>query len=360
MTSSQHGARVDLGNLTKRFHDGEAAVLDVNLNIKAGCFMTFLGPSGSGKTTTLNMIAGFIRQTVGSVRIDSKDVSDLPPNKRQLGMVFQHYALFPHLSVFENIAYPLRRRRMSEDQIKMKVGNTIKRVHLEGFEKKHPQQLSGGQQQRVAVARAIVYEPPVLLMDEPLGALDRKLREELQLELSRLHRDVGSTFIYVTHDQEEALALSDQIAVFRDGRIEQVGTPEALYSDPANLFVARFLGESNIIHGQRRSGAFVSRHDQVLEVQSAGLPGETEIALLVRPESMRLSGKNGTASGNGLAATVTDIVYLGSSRKIILKTLQGGDDLIAREVSGQYSNIERGAEVFVGWSPNDAKLIRAA
>lgn len=359
MKIAHHGARVDLRNLTKRFLGEQAAVRDVNLAISAGCFMTFLGPSGSGKTTTLNMIAGFIPPTEGSVRIDGQEVSGLPPNKRQLGMVFQQYALFPHLTVFENVAYPLRRRRISEEQVRRQVGETLKRVHLEGLAAKYPSQLSGGQQQRVAVARAIVYQPPVLLMDEPLGALDRKLREELQLELSRLHRDVGSTFIYVTHDQEEALALSDQIAVFRDGRIEQIGTPQDLYADPACLFVARFLGESNIILGRQDADAFVSRHKQVFAVEPTPVAMENETALLIRPESMRISGDGKLAVESSLSATVTDIVYLGASRKIILKASVGGDDLIVRETSGQYSDIRRGGDVLVGWNRRDAKLIRA-
>lgn len=249
VASSRTGAAVRLHGLTKRYA-GRAAVDEVSLDIEVGEFMTFLGPSGSGKTTTLNMIAGFTRATEGSITVDDTNVADLPPHRRDLGMVFQHYALFPHMSVAKNVAFPLEQRKVSKPEIARRVTEALRMVQLDSMADRLPSGLSGGQQQRVALARAVVFNPRVLLMDEPLGALDKKLREQLQTEISRMHRELGITFVFVTHDQEEALALSDRIAVFNDGRIEQVGTPEELYERPATLFVAQFLGESNVFPGR--------------------------------------------------------------------------------------------------------------
>src|SRR5580698_4772396 len=240
------GAAVVLSGLEKRY-DNVGAVRGVSLDIRSGEFLTLLGPSGSGKTTTLMMIAGFEVPSAGDIAIDGRSVVALPPHKRNIGMVFQNYALFPHLTVAENIGFPLKQRGVDRATRARKVAESLELVRLPGYQARTPRQLSGGQQQRVALARAIVFRPRLLLMDEPLGALDKQLRESLQLEMRRLHADLGITFIYVTHDQEEALTMSDRIAVMNEGRIAQVGTPEDLYDRPCDQFVASFIGESNFL-----------------------------------------------------------------------------------------------------------------
>jgi putative spermidine/putrescine transport system ATP-binding protein len=267
---------IKIVNASRLYPGAERPAVDnVSLDIAGGEFMTFLGPSGSGKTTMLSMIAGFVQLSSGSILIDGKDVTTVKPHKRDLGVVFQHYALFPHFTVAANIAYPLEQRRFSKTEITARVKAALEMVHLEEFADRLPRQLSGGQQQRVALARAIVYEPQALLLDEPLGALDKRLRDSMQLEIARMHRELGMTFVFVTHDQEEALTLSDRIAVFNNGRIEQVGTPEELYDKPQTLFVAKFIGESNIFGGDRPGELIVVRPERlVLFDQHAPLPAE--------------------------------------------------------------------------------------
>ena len=242
------GAPVRVAGLTKRY-DEVYAVDDVSIDVQAGEFLSLLGPSGSGKTTILMTIAGFEEPTSGEVFVGDRSMNGVPPNKREIGMVFQRYALFPHMSVFDNVAFPLRRRRTPKKDIAARVRAALAMVEMGGYEARRPAQLSGGQQQRVALARAMVYGPPVLLMDEPLGALDKKLREQVQLELKDLQRRLGTTVIYVTHDQDEALTMSDRVAVLANGRIEQLGTPQDLYERPVNRFVADFVGETNFVGG---------------------------------------------------------------------------------------------------------------
>ena len=240
---------IELKHLTKKFEDGFLAVSDFNLEVKKGEFVTFLGPSGCGKTTTLRMIAGFDLPTEGQILLNGRDITKLPPYQRPINTVFQRYALFPHMNIYENIAFGLRQKKTKEDVIKEKVKKVLDLVDLEGFEGRSVQTLSGGQQQRIAIARALVNEPEILLLDEPLGALDLKMRKEMQLELKQMHDELGITFIYVTHDQEEALTMSDRIVVMSEGRIQQLGTPEDIYNEPKNAFVADFIGESNIFNG---------------------------------------------------------------------------------------------------------------
>ncbi len=260
------GASVVLSGIEKRF-DNVGAVRGVSLDIRSGEFLTLLGPSGSGKTTTLMMIAGFETPTAGDIAIDGRSVVAIPPHRRNLGMVFQNYALFPHLTVADNIGFPLKQRGIDRATRVRLVAESLELVRLPGYQARYPRQLSGGQQQRVALARSIVFHPRLLLMDEPLGALDKQLRESLQLEMRRLHADLGITFIYVTHDQEEALTMSDRVAVMHEGLIAQVGTPEDLYDRPCDRFVASFIGESNFLGGRgarwrgRRVGCRVRRRD---------------------------------------------------------------------------------------------------
>ena len=240
---------IELKHITKNFDDNFTAVDDFNLEVQRGEFVTFLGPSGCGKTTTLRMIAGFEMPTEGEILLNGKDISKLPPNKRPINTVFQRYALFPHLNIYDNIAFGLKLKKLPKAEIEKKVKKALEMVDLEGFEDRRVQTLSGGQQQRIAIARSLVNEPEILLLDEPLGALDLKMRKEMQLELKEMHERLGITFIYVTHDQEEALTMSDKIVVMSEGRIQQIGTPEDIYNEPKNAFVADFIGESNIFNG---------------------------------------------------------------------------------------------------------------
>ena len=273
------------------------ALDDVSLEIKAGEFMTLLGPSGSGKTTMLMTIAGFVEPTSGSVQLDGREIIALPPEKRNFGLVFQGYALFPHMTVEQNVGYPLKIRGVSRGAAEEKIRGVLQLIQLEHLAERYPKQLSGGQQQRVALARALVFEPELLLLDEPLSALDRALRKDLQRELKDIHDRVGTTFIYVTHDQEEALSMSDRIAILRDGRIEQVGTPESLYEQPESIFVANFLGKSNFLPAEIKSKANgelkYSVGNDVFRLSGRRIPklnGEFSIAL--RPERLSLCAKS--------------------------------------------------------------------
>ncbi|WP_405801190.1 ABC transporter ATP-binding protein [Streptomyces sp. NBC_01506] len=356
------GAAVELRQLTKRYGD-RAAVDRVSLDIEVGEFMTFLGPSGSGKTTTLDMIAGFSGTTEGSITVDGVDVAQLPPHRRDLGMVFQHYALFPHMTVAKNVAFPLQQRKVPKAEIAERVAEALRMVRLEGLADRLPSQLSGGQQQRVALARAVVFNPRVLLMDEPLGALDKKLREQLQGEISRMHRELGITFVFVTHDQEEALALSDRIAVFNEGRIEQVGTPEELYERPATLFVARFLGESNVFTGRCTAAGVLTCDGYQLAVPpgTAYEADPEEVALVVRPERMRLlvPGETAPQGHNVLEGSVTEIVYFGAHRRVAVD-LACGERVQLREAAGQEQPLRPGSAARVAWPVERAALVPVA
>jgi putative spermidine/putrescine transport system ATP-binding protein len=354
------GAAVSLTGIGRRYGD-TTAVADVTLHVAPGEFMTFLGPSGSGKTTTLSMIAGFVEPTAGTITIGDDDLSRVPPHKRGIGMVFQHYALFPHMSVADNVAYPLKQRRLPAAERNRLVKETLALVHLEGFANRRPHELSGGQQQRVALARALVYRPPVLLMDEPLGALDRRLREALQLEIKRIHQHVGITFIYVTHDQDEALLLSDRIAVFRDGGIDQVGTAQELYERPTTRFVASFFGDSNILEGQLDDTDGTVRLEQGMTLRTAKTPtgrvGD-RVAVVLRPERVRVLAPGADrAFANRLSGTATDVRYLGNARKVEVTTPAG--QMLAWGPADQLSSISAGDRLDVGWNPDDCTLITA-
>lgn len=326
---SNPGAALTLTGLVKRY-GGTAVVDSIDLDVRPGEFITFLGPSGSGKTTTLNMIAGFVEPDEGAIEVDLVDISHTPPHRRDIGVVFQSYALFPHMTVRENIAYPLqqRRPRLARDEITRMVDEAMAMVELGVFGDRRPGQLSGGQQQRVALARALVFRPKLLLLDEPLGALDKRLRETLQIELRRIHRELGITVVFVTHDQEEALALSDRVVVFNEGRVEQVGTPQEVYERPDSLFVAGFLGDSNIFEGAMSGGVL---HDQVpIYVESTHTADAATI--LVRPEHLSLEndGSPGDPSTNRVPVEVVDVTFVGASRRIDVVT-RNGKRLIVRD-----------------------------
>jgi putative spermidine/putrescine transport system ATP-binding protein len=355
-TGAAHPA-LSLRGLRRRFGD-VAAVDGVDLDVAKGEFITLLGPSGSGKTTTLRVIAGFLTADDGSIEIDGQEMRNVPPYKRDVGMVFQNYALFPHMTAAQNVAFPLQMRGVSRTEQRDRVAETLDMVKLPKHGDRYPRQLSGGQQQRVALARAIVFRPRLLLMDEPLGALDKKLREALQLEIVRISRQLGSTVIYVTHDQEEALVMSDRIAIFDQGRIQQLGTGEDLYERPSSIFVADFVGDSNLLRGQLERedgaawlvrGAWRWRVDPAL-AEAQGLTGEGPAALVVRPEHLHLVAADTSSQGrNGVEAAVTEVLYLGSSRKIEL-ALPDGQAMVLRESADAAGDWRPGDRVRLEWS----------
>ena len=297
---------IELKNISKSF-DGNLVLDELDLYIRENEFVTLLGPSGCGKTTILRIIGGFETPDIGSVFFDGVDITKLPPNRRQVNTVFQKYALFSHMTVAENIAFGLRIRKKSEQYIKEKIKYALDLVNLPGFENRRPESLSGGQQQRIAIARAIVNEPKVLLLDEPLGALDLKLRQEMQYELIRLKNELGITFIYVTHDQEEALTMSDTIVVMNQGYIQQIGTPESIYNEPTNAFVADFIGESNIIDGIMVKDRLVQIGGQSFECVDEGFDPNEPVDVVIRPEDVEL----GPPEGGQTTGTVTSIIFKG-------------------------------------------------
>jgi putative spermidine/putrescine transport system ATP-binding protein len=364
MSTASEG-KLEVREVVKRYGDA-LAVAGVSLETRPGEFLTLLGPSGSGKTTTLGMIAGFERPTEGRVLLDGRDLSTVPPHRRDIGVVFQNYALFPHMSAAANVGFPLRMRGVGRQEISRRVADAMALVELDGLGSRRPNELSGGQQQRVAFARAVVFEPRLLLMDEPLGALDKKLRETLQLEVMRISRQLGVTVVYVTHDQDEALVMSDRIAVYRSGRIEQVGTAEDLYEHPRSVFVADFIGDSNIVRGRfrRRAGADVlecSSFELKVADPPEGLQSGESAALVVRPERLRIELATEAARSldrhNELLGTVEEAIYLGNAR-VYLVAVAGGVKLRARaEISLGAPRAEPGARVRVTWSPADARLL---
>jgi putative spermidine/putrescine transport system ATP-binding protein len=358
---------LELRGLTKSY-GGLHAVDDVSLAVRPGEFVTLLGPSGSGKTTTLRIIAGFVAADGGAVILDGKDLTRVPPYKRDVGMVFQNYALFPHMSAAANVAFPLQMRRFPRTDIQRRVDDVLRQVRLEGLGDRYPRQLSGGQQQRVALARALVFNPSVLLMDEPLGALDRKLREALQLEIVRVCRRLVVTVIYVTHDQEEALVMSDRIAVYNQGRIEQVGTGETLYERPGTLFVADFVGESNIFFGTLRPGGEILVTDSGVAIRVSDAARQHALvdgpaALVVRPERMRVRTAPREVAPSAreavsLAGRIREVIYLGASRKYVIE-VEGGRTVTARPPDDPEEPRDSGPDVVVGWNVDDGVLVPA-
>jgi len=364
---------VRLERVTKRFHD-VIAVDDLSLDVMRGEFFSLLGPSGCGKTTTLRMIGGFEEASAGTIFLGDADVTNLPPFKRDVNTVFQSYALFPHLTVYENVAFGLRRKRTGDGEIRKRVSEMLDLVELPGYERRKPSQLSGGQQQRIALARALINQPQVLLLDEPLGALDLKLRKQMQIELKRIQTEVGITFIYVTHDQEEAMTMSERIAVMRHGKIEQLGHPEELYERPTTAFVAGFLGVSNLLDGEvtERGGALtrVKLGDgTLLQAPSELVNGATSVRVGVRPEKLRVlavdehGADGGEDSLNRLRGTVLDASYIGVSTQYLIETGDGHRLIVYSqnlETSGASEALADGQRVLLTWKPQHTFVIAAA
>jgi spermidine/putrescine transport system ATP-binding protein len=349
---------LELRHLTKRF-GAFAAVDDLSLSIASGEFLTLLGASGSGKTTTLRMIAGFEPPTEGEILMDGADISTLPPFKRDINTVFQQYALFPHMSVRQNVEYGLRMKRVPKKERASRVDQALEMVQLSQLGARSPRQLSGGQQQRVALARALVNRPRVLLLDEPLGALDLKLRKGMQLELKHLQTTLGITFVYVTHDQEEALTMSDRIVLMRQGRIAQVGAPRDLYDRPASRYVADFIGETNLLGGtvvESRNGEAALRIgvDVLRGISDGVLETGREAWLAVRPEAIAVRPPEGLGGGNVVSATVKEVVYAGSVIRVHA-TLTSGQRIIAHVPAG--TSVPAGAVVRLAWSTERSRFV---
>ncbi|HZY21268.1 MAG TPA: ABC transporter ATP-binding protein [Beijerinckiaceae bacterium] len=349
--ASASPASIRLDRVTKRFPGGVVAVAGVELTVEPGEFFSLLGPSGCGKTTTLRMIAGFEEPDEGRIVIGGRDLTHVPVHHRDMGMVFQSYALFPHRTVAENVAFGLRMRKVAKHEANARVAAALAQVKLEGYEERRPAELSGGQQQRVALARAIVIRPPVLLCDEPLGALDRKLRQAMQVELKELQRALGVTLVFVTHDQEEALAMSDRIGVMNAGRLEQVGAPAEIYDRPRTRFVAEFIGEINLIEGTISGGRFAAADGRGLPAPPAG---DGPAALALRPEKLRI-----VAPGDGVIdGVVSDASFLGDQ---VLYTVMLGDGrrLLVKEGNpGTGALRQNGSTVGLQWEPRDAAILR--
>ncbi len=347
----------------EKTYDGKQLVVqDLNVDIAQGEFLTLLGPSGSGKTTTLMMLAGFETATAGEIYLDGKPINRIAPENRNIGMVFQNYALFPHMTVAENIGFPLSVRGITGNTARDRVLGALKKVGLQGFESRRPAQMSGGQQQRVAVARALVFDPKLVLMDEPLSALDKQLREQLQYEIKRLHHELGITIVYVTHDQTEALAMSDRVAVFHQGRIQQIDAPTALYERPANAFVAQFIGENNTLHGRvvamagDRCQVEVTNGNRVwaqaVAVSRVGDPTR----LSIRPERVHLHPGEAQADTH-VTGQVIDVTYLGRYARVRLDACGLQDFIVTLPNDGRDLALAAGSTLNLGWSSADCRAL---
>ena len=343
-------------------YDGKVLVVkDLNLDIAEGEFITMLGPAGSGKTTCLMMLAGFETPTNGEIYLDKNPISNIPPHKRGIGMVFQNYALFPHMTVYENLAFPLRVRKVSKEDTDKKIDKALSMVSLTGFENRMPGQLSGGQQQRVAVARALVFDPAVVLMDEPLGALDKNLRESMQYEIKHIHESIGVTVVYVTHDQGEALTMSNRIAVFNDGKVQQLSSPDKLYEEPVNSFVAEFIGENNRFSGQvtdvSKDKCKVKLDDgseilaNPIVVKSSG---EKTIVSL-RPERALINTKE--KMENNFKGKIEEVIYHGDHTRVRLNLLGNKDFILKVPNSSANMDIKLGNQINVSWNSFDARAL---
>jgi len=354
---------LEIQSLSKKYQSS-TAVRDFDLRVEPGEFITLLGSSGSGKTTTLLMIAGFEDATSGSLILDGKDITRVPPNKRGIGMMFQHYSLFPHMTVHENVAYPLKLRKVPRSELRQRVADALELVRLSDFAGRYPAELSGGQQQRVALARAVVFEPGLLPMDEPLSALDRGLRKSMQGEIRRIHRNLKTTIIYVTHDQDEALSMSDRIVLMHEGDIMQVGTPAELYDSPANTFVADFVGESTLLGGTVESSSGDSYRIKLASGELVDCASAQQFAagdavvVRVRPQHLVLADAGSEGAGAAsVNARVEDSAYLGDFWQHTARSAAGVSMLFQENCGG--SQVQIGQDVRLSWDPDDAILLRA-
>jgi spermidine/putrescine transport system ATP-binding protein len=361
MGNAERAEGIVIDAVTKMFGDF-CAVDDVSFTIREGEFFTMLGPSGCGKTTTLRMIAGFEEPTEGRILLQGRDVTYVPPARRNVNMVFQAYALFPHMTVWDNIAFGLQIKKVSRSETKERVEEAIRTVRLENFEKRKPGQLSGGQQQRVALARALVNRPAALLLDEPLGALDLKLRKELQLELKHLQTQTQTTFVYVTHDQEEALTMSDRIAVMKDGVVEQIAEPRELYERPATPFVAGFIGVSNLIHVRvdRREGGLavmdLGGGERIVATDTGG-DGSGDLEVTVRPEKIKFAaGEIAATTGSHVSGVVKEVIYLGSMTQLMVE-LRTGEPLVVHRLNDEGGDPAVGERVVLHWAADHSYVI---
>ncbi len=347
----------------QKSNDGEILVVkDLNLDIERGEFLTMLGPSGSGKTTTLLMLAGFETITSGTIELAGQSLRNVPPHKRDIGMVFQNYALFPHMTVYENLAFPLRARKLPRSEEAGQIDRALDMVQLGGYERRRPGQLSGGQQQRVAVARALVFDPQLVLMDEPLGALDKQLREQMQLELKHIHQHVGVTFIYVTHDQTEALTMSNRIVVFNHGEVQQIASPEELYERPQNSFVAQFIGENNRLQGEVTA---MNGETCTVEIEGGGRVEALAInvdgvgartILSLRPETVLLDPPADSVPSR-FDARVEELIYLGDHTRVRVDVCGHNDFIIKVARSESAPRLEIGQSIPIGWKSHDCRAL---
>ncbi|GHC72599.1 ABC transporter ATP-binding protein [Limoniibacter endophyticus] len=358
MTADQQQAKLVLEGLSKRYGNF-TALEQTSLTVQNGEFLTLLGPSGSGKTTLLQMVAGLTEPSGGRLLVDGADWTYRPVNERGMGMVFQHYALFPHMTVAENVAFPLQMRRLPAAEVRSRVEETLRKVQLDKFSHRFPKELSGGQQQRVALARCFVFNPNVILMDEPLGALDKALREHMQLEIRRLHKEYGTTVIYVTHDQEEALVMSDRICVMNHARVEQLGSPHQIYANPETLFAATFIGHSNVLKGKRDGSdgdfAKVRTASGTFSGRDMSRTRSDEVALSIRPEHMRL-GEAPTGEFDSVRGRLTDMVYVGVETRLLIALADDSIVTLRHDVAtGDLPVI--GEEVVTHWPKAAARVV---
>ena len=373
MTESGHNRVAGANEPLVRFenvqktYDGEILVVkDLSLDVERGEFLTLLGPSGSGKTTTLMMLAGFESATHGDIILDGKSLKSVPPHKRNIGMVFQNYALFPHMTVHENLAFPLQCHKVEKSEQETKIKAALEMVELTGFERRRPGQLSGGQQQRVALARALVFQPQIVLMDEPLGALDKKLREQMQIEMKHIHENIGLTFVYVTHDQSEALTMSNRIAVFNDGIIQQLDDPETLYEKPKNAFVAQFIGENNQLFGtvKNMSGdrcqVELDNGQMVTALPvNVGAVGE-RTTLSLRPEAITVEPGANNNCDDVFDAKVVELIYMGDHTRVRVDAC-GSDEFVIKMPRGSGArSFDVGQDIKIGWQSQDCRALDAA
>ncbi|MCE8507071.1 ABC transporter ATP-binding protein [Ruegeria pomeroyi] len=364
-TRTSNDAFVEFERVQKSY-DGETLVVkDLNLTMPKGEFLTMLGPSGSGKTTCLMMLAGFETATHGEIKLDGRPINNIPPHKRGIGMVFQNYALFPHMTIAENLSFPLEVRNIGKSDREAKIKRALDMVEMGAFGGRRPAQLSGGQQQRVALARALVFEPELVLMDEPLGALDKQLREKMQFEITRLAHDLGITVVYVTHDQTEALTMSDRVAVFNDGVIQQLAPPDELYEQPANSFVAQFIGENNTLEGEVqeiRDGIAVVRLDdgELIDCKPVNVsrPGE-RTRVSIRPERVEFNKSRLKAGAHTLKAEVMEFIYMGDIFRTRVRVAGNDEFIIKTRNAPDQVRLEPGAQIEIGWLPEDCRALDA-